>query len=59
MLIHNQRFAKKLDLYIYKGKTHGHIHNQKNHLVQGPSVLKGLGFITFGTWLTYFDWGLL
>jgi len=24
-----------------------------------PSALKGLGFITFETWLTYFDWGSL
>jgi hypothetical protein len=34
-----------------------YIHSQRNHLVQGPSALKGLGFITFETWLTYFDWG--
>ncbi len=55
MLIDNQRFAKKLDIYIYKGKTLGYIHSQNNHLVQGSNVLKGLGFITFKTWLTYFD----
>jgi hypothetical protein len=49
MLIDNQRFAKKLDIYIYKGKTLGYIHSQNNHLVQGSNVLKGLGFITFKT----------
>jgi hypothetical protein len=37
----------------------GYIHNQNNHSVQGPNVLKGLKFITFDTRLTYFDWGLL
>ncbi len=37
----------------------GYIHNQRSHLVQGPSALKGLGFMTFETWFIYFDWGLL
>jgi hypothetical protein len=27
----------------------GYIHNQRNHLVQGLSALKRLGFITFET----------
>jgi hypothetical protein len=37
----------------------GYIHSQRSQLIQGPSALKGLRFITFETWFVYFDWGLL